>query len=147
MMRAMTSVAASAPGASFDARLSAYLIDGLIIFVPTYPIVFWSFVQRDFIWWPLILWDALFIVYFTIFWSRLGRGQTPGMRIRRIRVVRDDGRDLSPGRALVRAVVLFFGSGLGIVPLTVLLDRDGIGLHDRIAGTHVIKLAKRDDPG
>src|SRR5439155_24010701 len=80
MIRAMTSVAASAPGASFDARLSAYLIDGLIIFVPTYPIVFWSFVQRDFIWWPLILWDALFIVYFTIFWSRLGRGQTPGMR-------------------------------------------------------------------
>ena len=39
-MRAMTSVAASAPGASFDARLSAYLIDGLIIFVPTYPIFF-----------------------------------------------------------------------------------------------------------
>ena len=143
-MAGSTTVSSRAP---FDARWSAYIIDGLIIFVPTYPIVLGSVVQRDFTWWPLILWIAVSNLYFTIFWSRLGRGQTPGMRIRRIRVVREDGRDVGLGRALVRSLVLFFGSGFGIVPLSVLLDRDGIGLHDRLAGTHVIKLAKRGDPG
>jgi uncharacterized RDD family membrane protein YckC len=146
MIRAMASLATSAPSASFDARLSAYIIDGLIIFVPTYPIVLWSVVQREIIWWPLVLWIAASNLYFMIFWSRLGRGQTPGMRIRRIRVVREDGRDVGLGRALVRSLVLFFGSGFGIVPLSVLLDRDGIGLHDRLARTRVIKLAKRGDP-
>jgi len=103
-------------------------------------------VRPDIIWWPLILCSAASNLYFTIFWSRLGRGQTPGMRIRRIRVVREDGRDVGLGRALVRSLALYVGSGFGIVPLSVLLDRDGIGLHDRLAGTRVIKLAKRRDP-
>ena len=139
------SMTVSSP-APFDARWSAYVVDGLIIFVPTYPVVLWTVVQRDIVWWPLILWNVAPILYFMIFWSRLGRGQTLGMRIRRIRVVREDGRDVGLGRALVRAVVLYFGSGLGIVPLSVLLDRDGIGLHDRLARTRVIKLAKWGDP-
>ncbi|HEX9267841.1 MAG TPA: RDD family protein [Candidatus Limnocylindria bacterium] len=143
-MAGSTTVSSPAP---FDARWSAYIIDGLIIFVPMYPVVLWSVVRPDIIWWPLILWNVAPILYFMIFWSRLGRGQTLGMRIRRIRLVREDGRDVGLGRALARAVVLHFGSGLGIVPLSVLLDRDGIGLHDRLAGTHVIKLAKRGDPG
>jgi uncharacterized RDD family membrane protein YckC len=139
-MAGSTTVSSSAP---FDARWSAYIIDGLIIFVPTYPVVLWSVVQRDIIWWPLILWIAASNLYFTIFWSRPGRGQTPGMRIRRIRVVREDGRDVGLGRALVRSLVLFFGSGFGIVPLSVLLDRDGIGLHDRLAGTRVVRASNR----
>ena len=142
-MAGSTTVSSPAP---FDARWSAYIIDGLIIFVPTYPVVLWSVVRPDIIWWPLILCSAASNLYFTIFWSRLGRGQTPGMRIRRIRVVREDGRDVGLGRALVRSLVLFFGSGFGIVPLSVLLDGDGIGLHDRLAGTRVIKLAKWGDP-
>jgi len=139
-MAGSTTVSSPAP---FDARWSAYIIDGLIIFVPTYPVVLWWVVQRDIVWWPLILWNVAPILYFMVFWSRLGRGQTLGMRIRRIRVVREDGRDVRPGRALVRAVVLHFGSGLGIVPLSVLLDRDGIGLHDRLAGTRVIRATNR----
>ena len=51
-MAGSTTVSSRAP---FDARWSAYIIDGLIIFVPTYPIVLGSVVQRDFTWWPLIL--------------------------------------------------------------------------------------------
>jgi uncharacterized RDD family membrane protein YckC len=130
--------------AALDARFSAYLIDGLIVFVPTYPVVLWSLFQRDIVWWPLVLWIAVSNVYWMIFWSRFGRGQTLGMRVRRIRVVGEDGRDLGLRRALVRALVLFFGSGFGIVPLSVLLDRDGIGLHDRLARSRVIRATDRN---
>jgi uncharacterized RDD family membrane protein YckC len=129
------------PLAPLDARLSAYFIDGLILFAPTYPVVLSSLTQRDIVWWPFILWVAGINAYFTIFWSRFGRGETPGTRIRRIRVVREDGRDLSLSQ--VRSLVLFFGLGLGIVPLSVLLDRDGIGLHDRRAATRVIRVTSR----
>jgi uncharacterized RDD family membrane protein YckC len=130
------------PLASLDARFSAYLIDGLIIFVPSNPVILWSVVQRDLIWCPpLILWILVWHVYWMAFWSRLGRGQTPGTRIRWIRVIGQDGRDLGLGHALLRATVLFFGSGFGVVPLSVLLDRDGIGLHDRLAGSRVVRVA------
>ena len=142
----MASSATLAPLASLDSRFSAYLIDGLIISVPSFPVMLWAVVQREFIWWPLVLWILVWHVYWMIFWSRLGRGQTPGMRIRGIRVVREDGGDLGFGRALVRAIVLFFGLAFGIVPLSLLLDRDGIGLHDRLAGTRVVRATNPSKP-
>jgi len=68
------------------------------------------------------------------------------MRIRGIRVVREDGGDLGFGRALVRTIVLFFGLAFGIVPLSLLLDRDGIGLHDRLAGSRVVRATNPSEP-
>ena len=140
------STATRAPSAPFDARFSAYLIDGMILFVPFYPLMFMALLTRDINLWPVGLWVVATNLYWAAFWSRLGRGQTLGMRIRRIRVVREDGGDLDFGHALLRATILFFGGGTGIVPLSIILDRDGVGLHDRLAGSRVIRTAKNAEP-
>jgi uncharacterized RDD family membrane protein YckC len=74
--------------------------------------------------------------YFTLFWS--AAGQTPGMRLMRLRVRRPDGRGLSLGRALVRTL----GLALAIIPLfagflPVLFDERRRALPDYLAGTVV----------
>jgi len=69
-------------------------------------------------------------------------GQTPGKMALRIQVVRCDGTPMTYGRAFLREVIGKFASGiiLGIGYLMVAFDRNKQGLHDRIAGTYVIKL-------
>lgn len=79
--------------------------------------------------------------YFVLFWS--AAGQTPGMRLMRLRVVRPGGGGLSTGRAIVRAV----GLALAIIPLFLgfvpaLVDRRRRALPDYLAGTVVLY----DDP-
>ncbi|MEU3182926.1 RDD family protein [Streptomyces sp. NPDC006923] len=54
-------------------------------------------------------------------------GSTPGKRLFGLRVVAEDGGRLGPGRVLVRTVLLCVA-----VPALV-WDRDGRGLHDRLA--------------
>ena len=76
-------------------------------------------------------------VYFSVFWS--AAGQTPGMRVMRLRVRRADGRGISVLRALVRAaglaaaIIPFFA---GFIP--VLFDGRRRGLPDYVAGTVVV---------
>jgi uncharacterized RDD family membrane protein YckC len=75
--------------------------------------------------------------YFVLFWS--AAGQTPGMRLMRLRVHGRDGRAPSTGRSLVRVV----GLGLSIVPLfagfvPVLFTDRRRGLPDFLAGTVVV---------
>ncbi len=69
-------------------------------------------------------------------------GQTPGKMALRIQVVRNDSTPMSYGRAFLREVVGKFVSGiiLGIGYIMVGFDRQKQGLHDKIAGTYVIKL-------
>ena len=79
--------------------------------------------------------------YFVLFWS--AAGQTPGMRLLRLRVFGQDGNPLSLGRSLVRLV----GLGLSIVPLfagfvPVLFTEKRRGLADFLARSVVIY----DDP-
>src|SRR6266571_5894735 len=75
--------------------------------------------------------------YFVLFWS--AAGQTPGMRLMRVRVRKEDGRGISLLRAVVRAIGLvlaiipFF---LGFVP--VLFDGRRRALPDYLAGTVVL---------
>jgi len=140
------STATRAPSAPFDARFSAYLIDGLILSAVFLPLMFLTLLAREINLWPLVLLAVATHLYWAAFWSRLGRGQTLGMRIRRIRVVREDGGDLDFGHALLRATLLYFGGSTGIVPLSIILDRDGVGLHDRLAGSKVIRAAKNAEP-
>jgi uncharacterized RDD family membrane protein YckC len=74
--------------------------------------------------------------YFVTFWTTTG--QTPGDRVMRLVVVREDGGQLTPRRALLRlagavaGLVLF----LGYVP--ILLNGRRRALHDWMAGTVVI---------
>jgi uncharacterized RDD family membrane protein YckC len=76
-------------------------------------------------------------VYFVLFWS--SAGQTPGMRLMRLRVRRPDGGSISALRAIVRVV----GLGLAIIPffagfIPVLFDGRRRGLPDYLAGTVVV---------
>ena len=76
-------------------------------------------------------------MYFVLFWS--AAGQTPGMRLLRIRVRGPAGDSLSIGRSLVRLV----GLGLAIVPMfagfvPVLFSERRRGLPDFLAGTVVL---------
>jgi uncharacterized RDD family membrane protein YckC len=82
-------------------------------------------------------WALLAGGYLVTFWS--GAGQTPGMRLLRLRLLGPEDRPPSLGRALVRAV----GTVLAIIPLfagylPVLFDRQRRGLPDLLAGTVVV---------
>ena len=90
----------------------------------------------------VILFAAIFLVslgYFPWFWWR--SGQTPGMRLFRLRVVRDrDGGPISGGQAVLRLigfwinnVVLYLGW------IWIFVDARRRGWHDLIAGTVVIE--------
>ena len=75
--------------------------------------------------------------YFVLFWS--AAGQTPGMRLMRLRVLRPGGGGLSVGRAIVRTV----GLALAIIPLfagfiPALFDARRRALPDYLAGTVVL---------
>jgi uncharacterized RDD family membrane protein YckC len=60
-------------------------------------------------------------------------GQTAGMRLTGLRVVRLDGRPAGPVAALVRTLLTLL-----LVPV-LLLDRDLRGLHDRAVGVAVVR--------
>lgn len=88
----------------------------------------------------LLLFFLVFYGYF-IFFESIWNGQTPGKRIIRIRVIKNDGRPIrtieSVGRNLLRIVdQLPFFYAVGII--TVLLSRKSQRLGDFVAGTMVI---------
>jgi uncharacterized RDD family membrane protein YckC len=82
-------------------------------------------------------WLLVIVSYFALFWSVAG--QTPGMRLMRLRVI--DGSGEPPH--LVRALVRVGGLALAIIPLgagflPVLFDSRRRGVHDLLARTTVI---------
>jgi uncharacterized RDD family membrane protein YckC len=82
-------------------------------------------------------WILVAGTYFVLFWR--AAGQTPGMRLLRLRVRRADGNTPSVGRSLVRLA----GLVLAIVPLfagfvPVLFTERRRGLPDFLAGTVVV---------
>jgi uncharacterized RDD family membrane protein YckC len=76
--------------------------------------------------------------YFMFFWSTTG--QTPGNRIMRIRVKRDDGdAPISVGHALARVAGLVVSALLLFIPfLLILVDDRRRGLHDRMGRSVVV---------
>jgi len=81
-------------------------------------------------------WLVVVVVYFTGFWSTVG--QTPGMRMLRLRVTH---ANAPPG--LGRSLLRLFGLALAIIPcfagfLPVLVDNRRRGLADFVAGTVVV---------
>jgi uncharacterized RDD family membrane protein YckC len=82
-------------------------------------------------------WFVAAAVYFVLFWS--GTGQTPGMRIMRVRVIAVSGAPPSAVRSLVR----FVGLILAVIPLfagflPALFDVRRRALQDFLAGTVVV---------
>lgn len=86
------------------------------------------------------------LVYFVIFWTLVGF--TPGKALLGLQIVRQDGRPLTAGRALLR----FLGYWVSAIPLFlgffwVLIDRQHEGWHDKISNTHVIYIpSKHPEP-
>lgn len=91
--------------------------------------------------------EALFViaiylpaVFYSLLWETFNNGQTPGKRIRKIKVVNADGTTPNVGsffmRWLLFGIDIFFGLGV----LTILLSKNRQRLGDLAAGTMVIKL-------
>jgi uncharacterized RDD family membrane protein YckC len=76
----------------------------------------------------------LFVLYLTVFWGLAGR--TPGMALFGLRVVPTNGRTLSWGVAVLRAVALaVFPVGF----LWCVVDRRHQAVHDKLARTLVVR--------
>jgi uncharacterized RDD family membrane protein YckC len=76
-------------------------------------------------------------VYFVFCWTR--GGQTLPMKTWRMRIVTEDGRALSVGRAFRRYLLAIPGMLSGISLLWALFDRERQFLHDRLAGTRIVR--------
>ncbi len=151
-----------APGVQFaphGGRLVAYIVDGFIVGIVIAVIsilllaifggaaaaggedtVGVAAISGAFIWLFTIL--LVSILYFPYFWAT--GGQTPGMRIFRLRVVKDaDGSKIGWGTALLRYIGLVlidsivFGIPIGL--LWIFFDKRRRAWHDLIAGTCVIE--------
>lgn len=87
---------------------------------------------------------ALWVIgYFVAFWTTTG--QTPGNRLLKIAVVREDSSPLLPRHAIVRVfgIVISLPLLIGFLPILVTSRRRG--LHDWLAGTVV--MFTREDVG
>ena len=82
------------------------------------------------------------IIYFSYLWSNSSPwpGQTVGMKILSLRVIRTDGSDLSVVQAFIRYVGLFISFlVIFIGVIWVAFDPNKQGWMDKIAGTYVVK--------
>jgi uncharacterized RDD family membrane protein YckC len=75
--------------------------------------------------------------YFVFCWAR--SGQTLPMKTWHIRLVTAQGKPLAVGRAFRRYLLAVPGVLSGIGVLWAFVDRDRQFLHDRLAGTRIIK--------
>lgn len=81
---------------------------------------------------------ALYVGYF-VFFETLWQGQTPGKRLAKIRVVRDDGRPIGLQQTTLRALLRPFDEFLFIGALLIIFNRREKRLGDLAAGTIVIQ--------
>ncbi len=131
--------------ASFGQRLIAALIDGLVVFAVQFVLTM-PFPKTA----PGVqpttgamiaqMLGTLFaLIYYVYFIYK--EGATPGKKVMKIRVVREDGQPLTVIGAILREVVGKAVSGIvfGLGYLWVLWDKKKQAWHDKIAGTVVIK--------
>lgn len=152
--------------AGFWRRLGAFLIDLLMLSVP---LLIFGFALRDLAYslgpWGRIVGYGVLLLYWGCFNSRLGGGQTVGKRCLEARVVDGHGACLSPGKAMLRALILLpigllngwavpllenpiaaviattavFGGGLSLLYAMLFNRRTRQGIHDLIVGSYVVK--------
>ena len=145
-MQASGSSVASAPKAGFWIRFVALVIDGLIVGIPGGIIVtlLVALVGKDATGVIIVLYGLFIlaeIAYFVYFWSR-PEGQTLGMKVFNLRVVKTDGSPLSVGGAIVRYVGYIVDSiifGIPVGYIWAAFDTNKQAWHDKMAGTYVVK--------
>ena len=137
-------MSAAAPRApSLLRRFASALYDALLVvallFIATFP--FLAFFGDATQGWRRHLLQAwiVFVVgaYFTWFWTR--GGQTLPMKTWHMRLVTVSGRSLGLGRALWRYLLAIPGMLCGISLLWAPFDRERQFLHDRLAGTRIVR--------
>jgi uncharacterized RDD family membrane protein YckC len=80
------------------------------------------------------------VVYFCYFWSAQGGGQTLGMRVLNLKVVRTDGSSLTILQAFIRYIGLIVSIAcIFIGVIWAAFDANKQGWHDKIASTYVIR--------
>jgi uncharacterized RDD family membrane protein YckC len=80
------------------------------------------------------------LVYFVYFWSASGHGQTLGMRVLNLKVIKTDGSMLTYTQAVIRYLGLFLSFLVVLIGVIwVAFDPEKQGWHDKIAGTYVVK--------
>ena len=95
------------------------------------------------IWLLAIAFLVSFFVYagYFVFFETLWQGQTPGKRLTKIRVIRDDGRPVGLQQATLRALLRPVDDFLFIGAFLIMLSRREKRLGDWAAGTIVIQAA------
>jgi uncharacterized RDD family membrane protein YckC len=83
--------------------------------------------------------------YFVFCWAR--SGQTLPMKTWHIRLVTEQGKPLAVGRAFRRYLLAVPGVLSGIGVLWALVDRDRQFLHDRLAGTRIVRIDEQRAEG
>ncbi|MBW4525675.1 MAG: RDD family protein [Phormidium tanganyikae FI6-MK23] len=81
---------------------------------------------------------AVYTGYF-VFFETLWRGQTPGKRYSKIRVIRDDGQPIGVAQAILRALIRPIDDTFFVGMLLIILTKREKRLGDLIAGTMVIQ--------
>lgn len=138
--------AGPAPGvefAGYGARLIAYIVDSLILSVVIIALVLIATALTVAV--PILgilAFVALVVfgvLYFPYFWQK--SGQTPGMKMLGIKVVRDvDGGSLTWGSAIIRMIGFWIsGAVFYLGYIWVFIDKRRRGWHDLMASTVVVK--------
>lgn len=98
--------------------------------------------NRDILLWLyailLILNYFIYTGYF-VFFETLWQGQTPGKRLAKIRVIREDGRPVGLQQAALRALLRPIDDTLFLGAFLILLNRKEKRLGDMLAGTFVVQ--------
>lgn len=129
--------------AGIGRRIASLLYEGILLFAVVFVagFLFFAFAREaDAGLARLVFQVYLFTVcgiYFVYCWTR--GSQTLAMRTWRIRLVTSAGAPLSAGHAFLRYVFAIPSVGTGLGLLWAIVDRDRQFLHDRLAGTRVIK--------
>ncbi|HEY1940192.1 MAG TPA: RDD family protein [Candidatus Angelobacter sp.] len=134
-------------GSRFMAAFLDILIEAVIYLVLFLLTLLWAssgfFNRTRSVWWEALVTFVLFCInwgYYAIFES-IWKGQTPGKRWARIRVIKDSGRPINAFEAISRNLIRFvdflpFLYGVGVV--TMLLNAKHRRLGDYVAGTLVV---------
>ena len=134
----------SPPTAGLGRRLMSMLYECLLLFAIAFgaSLAFHGAVEGELNGWARHLYQAyLFLVFGLYFlWNWVRGGQTLPMKTWKLRLVSADGTTLNPGRAAIRYMAAWLSLlTLGAGFLWAVFDRDRQFLHDRLAGTRLIK--------
>jgi len=130
--------------ASLRLRLISLAYEGLllcaVLFLSSY--LYLSLARDAQAGWPRTLFQAYLLsvsgVYFVFCWTRTG--QTLPMKTWRMRVVTEHGDAVGVNRALWRYLLAIPGMLSGISLLWAPFDRERQFLHDRLAGTRIVRV-------